>query len=127
MRHSTLAPRFAQRSGYSQASARAMLAGLGAAYHKPAAKKFLIVQFFYGAFRFLNGLHLHKSKSFRALVVAITHDLGILDVPDSVEQFEKIALGCVERQVTNVQTRRSDFDPFRFARRSGRLSAIGRS
>jgi hypothetical protein len=59
--------------------------------------------------------------------VAITHDLGILDVPDSVEQFEKIALGCVERQVTNVQTRRSDFDPFRFACRSGRLNAIGRS
>lgn len=104
-----------------------MLAGFGAAYYQSAAEEFLIVQFFDGAFRFLNGLHLYKGKPFRALVVPITYDFRILDVPDSVEQFEKIALGCVERQVADVQTRRSDFDPFRFARRPGRLSAVARS
>ena len=101
-----------------------MLAGFGAAHYQPSAQEFLVVQFFHGAFRLLDGLHLYKCKTFRALVVAVAHNLGILDVADSVEQFEKIALGCVERQVTDVQTRRSNFNPFRFACRSGRLSAV---
>ncbi len=50
----------------------------------------------------------------------------LLNVSDSVEQFKKIALGCVERQVANVQTRRSNFNPFRFACWSRRLRAIAR-
>src|SRR6266550_1381571 len=103
-----------------------MLAGFGAAHYQPAAEKFLIVQFFHGPLRFLDGLHLHKGKPFRALVMAIAYDLRILNVSDSVEQFKKIALGCVERQVTNVQTRGSNFNPFRFACRSRRLRAIAR-
>jgi len=74
-----------------------MLTRFGATYDQPAAKKFLIVQLFYGALRFLDRLHLYESKSFRALVVAITYHLGILDVPDSVEQIEEIALGRFER------------------------------
>ena len=41
-----------------------MLAGFGAAHYQPAAEEFLIVQFFHGAFRFLDGLHLHKGKPF---------------------------------------------------------------
>jgi hypothetical protein len=56
--------------------------------------------------------------------VAVAYNLGILDVSNSVEQFEKIALGCVERQIADVQTRRSNFNSFRFACRSGRLSAV---
>jgi hypothetical protein len=74
-----------------------MLAGFGAAHYQPAAEELFIVQFFHGALRFLNSLHLHKGKPFRALVVPVTYDFGILDVPDSVEQLEKIALGCIER------------------------------
>ena len=62
--NSTLVPRFAQRSGYSQASASAMLAGFGAAYYQPAAEEFLIVQFFHGALRFLDGLHLYECETF---------------------------------------------------------------
>jgi len=104
-----------------------MLARFGAAHDQPAAEEFFVVQFLYRASRFVDGLHLHKGKPFRALVVAITHDFRVLDVPDSVEQFEKIALGCVEGQVANVQTWRSDFDPFRFTCRSGRLSAVAGS
>ena len=58
--------------------------------------------------------------------MAVTYDFRILNVSDSVEQLKKIALGCVEGQVANVQTRRTDFNPFRFARRSRRLRTIAR-
>src|SRR6266508_1725142 len=58
--------------------------------------------------------------------MAIAYDLRILNVSDSVEQFKKIALGCVERQVPDVQTRRSNFNPFRFACWSRRLRTIAR-
>jgi hypothetical protein len=73
-----------------------MLVRFCAAYHEPAAQEFLVVQFFHGAFRFIDGLHLHKGKTLRALVVAIAYDLCVLHVSDAVEQFEKIALGRVE-------------------------------
>src|SRR6266513_1401229 len=53
--------------------------------------------------------------------MAVTYDFRILNVSDSVEQLKKIAFGCVERQVANVQTRRTDFNPFRFACRSRRM------
>src|SRR6266496_4579598 len=59
--------------------------------------------------------------------MAVTYDFRILDVSDSVEQLKKIALGCVERQVANVQTRRTDFNPFRFACRPRRLGTVARA
>ncbi len=74
-----------------------MLARLCAAYHQLASKKFLIVKFFDRAFGFVDGLHLNKGETFRALVMAIGHHLGILDVSNSVEQFEKVAFRGVER------------------------------
>ncbi len=92
-----------------------MLAGFCAAHYQSAAEEFLVVQFLYGALRFLDGLHLDKGKTLRALVVPVTYDLGILHVPHTVEQFKEIALGCVEGQVADVKTRRSDFDSFRFS------------
>src|SRR5436305_14616242 len=58
--------------------------------------------------------------------MTVTYDLRILNVSDSVEQFKKIALGCVERQVADVQTRRSHVDSFGFACWSRRLRAITR-
>jgi hypothetical protein len=45
---------------------------------------------------------------------------------NAVEQFEEIALGGVEGQVANVETRRRDFNPFWLARRSRWLRAIAR-
>ena len=63
------------------------------------------MQFLYSALRFLNGLHLHKGKALRALIVPVTYDLCVLHVPHAVEQFEEIALGGVERQVADVETR----------------------
>ena len=97
---------------------RLMLVGFRAAHNEPATEKFLIVQFLHGAFRFLDGLHLHKRKTFRALIMPIAYHLCIVHVSDAVEQFEEIALGRVKRQVANVETRRRDFNPFWFARRS---------
>ena len=73
-----------------------MLVGFSAAYDQPATEKFLVVQFLHRAFRFLDGLHLYKRKTFRALVVAIAYDLCVLDVSNAIEQVEKIALGGVE-------------------------------
>src|SRR4029453_6650658 len=58
--------------------------------------------------------------------MAVTAHFRGLDVSDSVEQLKKIALGCVERQVANVQTWRTDFNPFRFACRSRRLGTVAR-
>jgi hypothetical protein len=82
------------------------------------------VQFVHSALGFLDGLHLNKRKAFRALVVPIAYDLCVLDVSNTVEQVEEIALGGVERQVANVETRRRDFNPFWLACRPGWLRAI---
>ena len=73
-----------------------MLIGFRAAHNESATEKFLVVQFFHRAFRFLNGLHLYKRKTFRALVVAIANDFCVLDVSNAIEQLKKIALGGVE-------------------------------
>jgi len=84
---------------------RLMLIGFRAAHDKPATEKFLVVQFLHRAFRFLDGLHLHKRKTLRALVVTIAYDLCVLHVANAVEQFEEIALGGIEGQVANVEAR----------------------
>ena len=65
-----------------------MLVGFCSAHNQPAAEEFLVVQFLHGAFRFLDGLHLHKSKTFRPLVVPVTYDLCVLHVSHAVEQFK---------------------------------------
>ena len=101
-----------------------MLARFRAADHELAAEEFFIMQFLHSALRFLDGLHLHEGKSLRALVVPVTYDLRVLDVPNAVEQFEQVAFGRVEGQVTDVKTRRSNFDRFRFARRPRLRGAI---
>ncbi len=95
-----------------------MLAGFCAAHYQSAAEEFFVVQFLHSAFRFLDGLHLHKRKTLRALIVPITYDFRILHMPHAVEQFEQIALGGIEGQVADVKTRRSDFDSFRLSCRS---------
>src|SRR4030095_10343846 len=103
-----------------------MLIGFRAAHDEPATEEFFVVQFLHSAFRFLDGLHLHKCKTFRALVVPIAFDLCVLRVANCVEQVEEIALGGVEGQVANVETRRGDLNPFWLARRSRWLRAIAR-
>jgi hypothetical protein len=103
-----------------------MLIGFRAAHNEPATEEFLIVQFLHRAFRFLNGLHLDKRKTFRTLIVSIAYDLCVLHVSNAVEQVEEIALGGVERQVANVETRRRDFNPFGLTCRSRWLRAIAR-
>ena len=74
-----------------------MLVGFRAAHNERATKEFLVMQFLYCSFRFLDGLHLYEGKTFRALVMAIAYDLCVLHVSNTVEQFEEIALGGVER------------------------------
>jgi hypothetical protein len=103
-----------------------MLIGFRAADDEPATKKFLVVQFCYRTFRFLYGLHLHKGKTLRTLVMPVAYDLCVLHVSDAGEQFKEVALGGVKRQVANVETRRRDFNPFWLAHRSRWLSAIAR-
>ena len=73
-----------------------MLIGFRAAHNEPATEKFLVMQFLYRTFRFLDGLHLHKCKTFRALVVSIAYDLCVLHVSNAIEQLEEIALRGVE-------------------------------
>ena len=102
----------------SHALVRLMLIGFRATHNEPATEEFFVVQFLHSSFRFLNGLHLDKCKTFRALVVPIAYDLCVLHMANAVEQFEEIALGGVERQFANVETRRRDFNPFWLARRS---------
>jgi hypothetical protein len=103
-----------------------MLIGFRAAHNEPATEEFLVMQFLHSALRFLDSLHLHKRKTFRALVVPIAYDLCVLHVANAFEQVEEIALSGVEGQVANVETRRRDFNPFWLARRSRWLRAIAR-
>ncbi len=94
--------------------------------NESATEEFLVVQFLHGAFCFLDALHLHKSKTFRALVVPVTYDLRILHMSDAVEQFKEIALSCVEGQVPDVKTGRSHVYSFRLPRRALWLRPIAR-
>ena len=94
-----------------------VFARLGSADHEFAAEEFFIVQFFDCALGFVDRLHRDEGETFRALIVAIAHDLGVLNVADAVEELEQIALGCIEGQIANVQTRRSNFDRFGFVLR----------
>ena len=103
-----------------------MLIGFCPADNESATEEFLVVQFLHGAFCFLDALHLHKSKTFRALVVPVTYDLRILHVSDAVEQFKEIALSCVEGQVPDVKTGRSHVYSFRLPRRARWLRPITR-
>jgi hypothetical protein len=114
------------RHSLFHALARLVLIGFRAAHNEPATEEFLVMQFLHSALRFLDGLHLHKRKTFRALVVPIAYDLCVLHVANAVEQVEEIALSGVEGQVANVETRRRDFNPFWLARRSRWLRAIAR-
>ena len=82
------------------------------------------MQFVHRALGFLDRLHRDESETFRALVVAITYDFGVLDMANAVEKLEEIALGCVEGQIADVKTRRSDFDCFRFTRRPRLLMRV---
>jgi hypothetical protein len=74
-----------------------MFAGLCAADNEPATEEFFVVQFLHGAFCLLDRLHLHEGKTFRALIMPVTYDLGVLNMSNTVEQFKEIALGSVER------------------------------
>lgn len=94
-----------------------MFARFRAANHELAAEEFLIVQLLHRAFRFLDRLHLDEGETFRALVVAIAHDFGVLHMADAIEELEEIALGRVEGQIADVKTRGSDFDCLRLALR----------
>jgi hypothetical protein len=69
----------------SRPLARLMLIGFSSAHNQPATKEFLVMQFLHRTLCFFDGLHLDESKTFRALIVAITYDLGILDVTNAVE------------------------------------------
>ena len=73
-----------------------MLIGLRTAHNKSATEEFLVMQFLHRAFGFLDGLHLDKRKTFRALIVAIAYDLCVLYVSNAIEQFKEIALGGIE-------------------------------
>jgi hypothetical protein len=73
-----------------------VLIGFRAAHDQPATEEFLIVQFLHRAFRFLYGLHLHKRKTFRTLVVPVANDFRVLNMSNAIEQVEEIALGGVE-------------------------------
>lgn len=98
-----------------------MLARLGPADDQLAAQEFLVVQFIDRAFRFIDILHLDKGESFRALIMPIGYDLGILHVPNPIKELEEIALRRIKGQIADVKTRRSDLDWFRLARLRSRL------
>src|SRR5262249_12922023 len=90
-----------------------MLIGFCSADDESATEEFLVVQFLHGAFRFLDALHLHKSKTLRALVVPVTYDLGILHVPYAVKQLKETALFGAEGKVPAVKPSRIYFYSFR--------------
>ena len=81
---------------------RLVLARFSATDHQLATKELFVVQRFHCSFRFLNVLHLHKGEALRTLVMAVADYLRVLNVSDTVEQLEQIALGRVEGQIADV-------------------------
>ncbi len=80
------------------------------------------MQLRHGPLRFFDREHLHKGEAFRALIMFVGHDLGVLHLADAVEELEEIALGRFERKVADVKTRRSYFDAFWLTRNAWRLT-----
>ena len=73
-----------------------VLARFRAADHEFASKEFFIVQFLHRSLCLVDRLHLNEGETFGALIVAIAYDLGVLDVSNTVEEVEEIALRCIE-------------------------------
>ena len=101
-----------------------MVARFRAADHELASQKLLVVEFLHCAFRFVHSEHLHEGKTLRTLVVFVADDLGVLDLPNAVEELEQVALRRVERQVAHVKPWRGDLDRFRLARRPHLLRTV---
>lgn len=80
------------------------------------------MQLRHGPLRFFDREHLHKGETFRALIMFVGHDLGVLHLADAIEEFEKIALRRFERKVADVKPRRGYFDAFRLTRSAWRLT-----
>ena len=99
----------------AELAAVADVVGLGAADHEAAAHELFIVEFDHSAFGFVDARQSHERKTFGFLRFAVADDLGVLDGTDPGEQFGKIALDGVEREVADVDFRRGDFEKFRFA------------
>ena len=76
---------------------------LGSADNKFAGHEFLVMQFLYGAFGFVDGLHLDKRKAFGSLRLAMADYLNRHDLAHAVEKFGEIAFGGIEGQVADVQ------------------------
>ena len=93
--------------------------GLGAAHDQLATHVVFIMQFGDGAFRLVDGLHLHESESLRFVRMPIGNDLYVLHRPDAAEQLGEIALSRLKRQVAYVDARRRNLDSFRFSEPSG--------
>ena len=87
-----------------------MFARFRAADHELSAKELFVMQFRHGALRFVYRQHLHEGETFRALIVFVSHDLGVLHLPNTVEELKQIALRRVEGQIADVKPRRCDFD-----------------
>src|SRR5450755_2575397 len=101
-----------------------MLARFRAAHDQLPAEEFLVVQFLHGAFRLVDREHLDEGEAFRTLVVFVRYHLGVLHRTDAVEEIEEIALRRIERQIPDIKPGRTDFDRFRFARRTRRLETV---
>ena len=73
-----------------------MLDRFRAAHYELATEKLLIVELAHCPLRFFDGLHLHEGKPLRALIMFVAHNLGALDVADTVEQIEQVAFRRIE-------------------------------
>ena len=87
-----------------------MIARFRPAHEELAAEEILVVEFRHRALRFFHGVHLHEGETLRALIVFVSHNLGILHLAYAIEEFEEIALRGFEGQVADVESRRCDFN-----------------
>jgi hypothetical protein len=62
-----------------------------------ATEKLFVVKLLNGTPSFLNGRHLNKREAFGALRIFVANDLGVANLADTIEKFEKIAFCSVER------------------------------
>jgi len=61
------------------------LAGFRAAHDQFTAEEFFVMQLLDGTFCLFHRLHLHEGETFRALIMAIADDFGVLHMANAVE------------------------------------------
>jgi hypothetical protein len=87
-----------------------------------ATHEMLVVEDFHRTSGFIDVEHFHESVAFGAVGTAVVNDLDVAHRTDSLEEFLKVLLGDIVRQITDVNP--GGFDAVRISATWGSLAAF---